>query len=197
MVLDRFPVRGEGERLVIGGRETRYGWQGVAPAVHARGMGAHVGAEVGGAVPWVAGHGEGRALATHWARGRGRAWGARAARIPVGRCQGRGAGKACAGARGKFAPKSWCWARRVGSRADEGRGSTLFVEQILSEFTHVTSVKILVTLPQEPFYPDSSVQVQPFLAWSAPSALETVRADHATALVSERHRRPFALFTTL
>ena len=29
-------------------------------------------------------------------------------------------------------------------------------------------------------------------AWSAPSALETVRADHATALVSERHRRPFA-----
>jgi hypothetical protein len=29
--------------------------------VHARGMGARVGAEVGGAVPWVAGHGEGRA----------------------------------------------------------------------------------------------------------------------------------------
>ena len=29
--------------------------------MHARGMGARVGAEVGGAVPWVAGHGEGRA----------------------------------------------------------------------------------------------------------------------------------------
>ena len=46
---------------MIGGRETRYGWQGIATAVHARGIGARVGAEVGGAVPWVAGHGVGRA----------------------------------------------------------------------------------------------------------------------------------------
>ena len=46
---------------MIGGRETRYGWQGIATAVHARGIGARVCAEVGGAVPWVAGHGVGRA----------------------------------------------------------------------------------------------------------------------------------------
>ena len=44
-----------------------------------------------GAVPWVAGHGVGRA------RGWGRAGGARAARIPVRKCR---AGKACAGTLG-------------------------------------------------------------------------------------------------
>ena len=33
----------------------RYRWQGIATAVHARGIGARVGAEVGGAVPWVPG----------------------------------------------------------------------------------------------------------------------------------------------
>ena len=63
-----------------------------------------------------------RALATHCARGRGRAGGARAARIPVGSCQGRGAGKACAGARGKCARKSWCWAR--GELGADGGEST-------------------------------------------------------------------------
>jgi hypothetical protein len=35
LALAGFCERGEGERLVSGGRETRYGWQGVAPAVHA------------------------------------------------------------------------------------------------------------------------------------------------------------------
>ena len=54
--------------MVIGGRETRYGWQGVAPAVLARGIGARVGAEVGGAVPCVAWHGVGRARAGERAR---------------------------------------------------------------------------------------------------------------------------------
>ena len=54
--------------MVIGGRETRYGWQGVAPAVLVRGIGARVGAEVGGAVPWVAWHGVGRARAGERAR---------------------------------------------------------------------------------------------------------------------------------
>jgi hypothetical protein len=54
--------------MVIGGRETRYGWQGVAPAVLVRGIGARVGAEVGGAVPCVAWHGVGRARAGERAR---------------------------------------------------------------------------------------------------------------------------------
>ena len=52
--------------------------QGVAPAVHARGMGARVGAEVGGAVPWVAGHGEGRARWRPFARAGGDVRGERA-----------------------------------------------------------------------------------------------------------------------
>ena len=63
---------------MIGGRETRYGWQSVAPAVHARGMGARVGAEVGGAVLWVAGHGEGRARWRPFARAGGDVRGERA-----------------------------------------------------------------------------------------------------------------------
>ena len=63
-----------------------------------------------GYMEWV------RALATHCARGRGRAGGARAARIPDRRCQGRGAGNACAGARARAPRGSWCWGRRVGSK---------------------------------------------------------------------------------
>ena len=52
--------------------------QGVAPAVHACGMGARVRAEVGGAVPWVAGHGEGRARWRPFARAGGDVRGERA-----------------------------------------------------------------------------------------------------------------------
>ena len=102
---------------MIGGRETRYGWQGIATAVHARGIGARVCAEVGGAVPWVAGHGVGRA------RGDVQGKRARAARMPVGRCQGRGAGKACAGAGHSRVIAGW--ARRVG--ASSGIVRTLWI----------------------------------------------------------------------
>ena len=66
---------------MIGRRETRYGWQGVAPAVHARGMGARVGAEVGGTVRGSARHGGGQGAAARrhseqqqlstWCTGRG------------------------------------------------------------------------------------------------------------------------------
>jgi len=84
--------------------------------------GCSCGAEVKGAVLWVAGHGEGRGRWRPIARAGGDVRGARAARIPVGSCQGRGAGKACAGARGKCARKSWCWAR--GELGADGGEST-------------------------------------------------------------------------
>ena len=109
--------------------------QGVAPAVHARGMGARVQAEVGGAVPRVAGHGVGRARCRPIARAVGDVRGERAR--PEFRLEGAKAGvprQACAGARGKFARNSWCWARRVGS----GRGREGALRSSEHELTIVT-----------------------------------------------------------